>query len=225
MSLASTELPTKKLGLSDIEKPLCIDLFCGAGGASMGLYRAGFDVVGVDIKPQPRYPFRFIQADALTFPLNGFDFIWASPVCKRFSSMSIVRAGLSDSHPNQIPEIRRRLIESGLPYVVENVPRAPLIQPQVLCGQSFGLGVIRHRLFESNFGWLAPAACNGHRPGHLCIVGHGGPANQIRWKIAEARAAMGIDWMTRDELVESIPPAYAEFIGKQAMNFIGTKIV
>ena len=201
-------------------KPKALDLFCGAGGASMGLYRAGFDVTGVDIKPQPRYPFRFIQGDALTIALDGYDFIWAGPVCKRFTAMSIVRHGLSESHPNQIPATRARLIASGLPYVIENVPRSPLIQPQVLCGQSFGLGVIRHRLFESNFGWLAPAACSGHAPGHLCIVGHGGPANQRRWKVAQARQAMGIDWMARDEIVEAIPPAYSEFIGRQALNAI-----
>lgn len=207
-------------------KPRALDLFCGAGGATKGLQMAGFHVTGVDIKLQPRYCGDvFHQADALTFPLEGFDFIWASPVCKRYSLMSIVRPGLSDSHPDQIPEVRRRLVESGIPYIIENVNGAPLLPgSNLLCGQMFGLGVIRHRYFEGNLGWLRPHHPRGHTPGHLCIVGHGGPANQRRWKIAQAREAMGIDWMTRDEIVESIPPAYSHFIGQQIISSLKTEV-
>jgi DNA (cytosine-5)-methyltransferase 1 len=198
-----------------------LDLFCGAGGATKGLQRAGFHVTGVDIKPQPRYcGDEFHQSDALTFTLEGFDFIWASPVCKKFSRMSIVRPGLQEKHPNQIPEIRERLQRSGLPYTIENVYGAPLLPgSNFLCGQMFGLGVIRHRWFESSFTWLRPGH-DRHKPGHLCIVGHGGPANQRRWKIADAREAMAIDWMSRDEIVEAIPPAYSEFIARQLLQQI-----
>ena len=199
-----------------------LDLFCGAGGATKGLQRAGFHVTGVDIKPQPRYcGDDFVQSNALAMDHRkigrSYDFVWASPVCKRFSRMSIVRAGLAMKHPDQIDDVRRLLEATGLPYVIENVDGAPLIRPQTLCGQMFGLNVIRHRLFESNVYFLVPAEPR-HKPGHLCVVGHGGPANQLRWKVAEAREAMGIDWMTRDEIVEAIPPAYSEFIGRQIID-------
>lgn len=204
-----------------MSKPRLLDLFCGAGGCSVGYSRAGFEVVGVDIKPQPRYPFEFHQADALTFPLEGFDAIHASPVCKRYSTMSAVRVGLADTHPDQIPAVRERLQLTGLPYIMENVPNAPLLRgSQILCGQMFELGVIRHRRFETNFPWMAPLHHSRHAPGHLCIVGHGGPANQRRWKVADARIAMAIDWMSRDELCESIPPAFTEFIGRQLMEVL-----
>ncbi len=205
-----------------MSKPKALDLFCGAGGATKGLQQAGFHVTGVDIRPQPRYcGDEFILEDALTVELEGYDFIWASPVCKRYSRMSIVRAGLAESHPDQIPPIRERLIDSGTPYVIENVPGAPLLPTAVrLCGQQFGLGVIRHRLFEASMPLRVPDHPKKHAPGHLCVVGHGGPANQRRWKTHEARAAMGIDWMTREQLCESIPPAYSYYLGKQIISQI-----
>jgi DNA (cytosine-5)-methyltransferase 1 len=189
----------------------------------MGYHRAGFEVVGVDLNPQPHYPFEFHQADALTMDLafmRSFDAVHASPVCKRYSTMSVVRAGLAESHPDQIPIIRTQMIEAGKPYIIENVQGAPLLRGSIcLCGQMFGLNVIRHRWFETSF-MLFPPYHPRHVPGHLCIVGHGGPANQRRWKVAEARQAMGIDWMTRDEIVESIPPAYTEFIGRQLIDYL-----
>src|SRR6476659_6309400 len=132
-----------------------LDLFCGSGGAAMGLYRAGFSIVGVDLFPQPKFPFEFIQGDALTYPFDGFDFVWASPVCKKFSSATRT-AGTSHLWPDQIAPIRERLIEWGGPWIIENVPGAPLRDPVSLCGAMFGLKVYRHRLFESNVPLVVP---------------------------------------------------------------------
>src|SRR4030042_5909308 len=126
-----------------MSKPRLLDLFCGVGGASMGYYRAGFEVVGVDIKPQPHYPFKFYQTDALEFPLEGYDAYHASPPCKGLSQASACRPGLADKYPNDIPTIRERLIAAGKPYVIENVPWALsyLRNPLLLCGTMFGLKV------------------------------------------------------------------------------------
>lgn len=195
-----------------------LDLFCGAGGAAMGYYRAGFDVVGVDIDPMPNYPFEFIQADALTFEISGFDAVHASPPCQHYSYMSACRDGLAAEYPDLVVPTRKRLVSSGLPYVIENVPGSPLVDPIILCGQMFGLELYRHRLFESSVELsvpehqphVKPASKAGHwKPGTvISVAGHCSP-------MALAREAMGIDWMTRDELVEAIPPAYTEFIGEQ----------
>lgn len=190
----------------------------------MGLHRAGFDVTGVDIKPQPRYPFRFVQADAMTYPLEGFDFIWASPPCQAYT-MAQNAAKNAAAHPDLIPGVRDRLAVSGIPYVIENVVGAPLIRPFMLCGLAFGLKVKRHRLFESNLAFLVPQ-CGNHDQDYYVIFGHEvrnrrhGQAAGRKNKIAEGRRAMGIDWMTRGELSESIPPAYSQFIGSQAIDQI-----
>lgn len=213
-------------------KPRALDLFCGAGGATKGLQRAGFHVTGVDIKAQPRYCGDvFHQADALTFPLEGFDFIWASPVCKGYSSL--VHYGSNPSRrgmwPLQIPAVRSRLIAAGSLYCIENVSRAPLETAMFLCGQMFGLPLIRHRLLEANFGWL--------RPHHVCakrgatlrkevfiIAGLGAGRSRdnrkMAWLKSEGQRALGIEWMTRAELAEAIPPAYSEFIGRQVMQIL-----
>jgi DNA (cytosine-5)-methyltransferase 1 len=122
-------------------RPRLLDLYCGAGGAAIGYWRAGFDVTGVDI-PQPRYPFRFVQADALTFPLDGYDVVHASPPCQDSLSLRVLRRRL----PRLIPPTRARLRAWGGLYVIENVGRAPLTNCVTLCGSSFGLGVRRHRL-------------------------------------------------------------------------------
>lgn len=208
-----------------------LDLFCGAGGASMGLHRAGFDVTGVDIKPQKNYPFTFVQADALTYPLDGFDFIWASPPCHDYSTGTQHRKNVGVVYPRLIAPTRDRLVEAGTPYCIENVPGAhsELIKPVLLCGSMFGLGVVRHRLFETDWE-LIPVA-------HLCntrlidrdlvsVTRHGPPARWYRknpgrtFSIKTWHAAMGIDWMPRLPLTQAIPPAYSEFIGKQAIQFI-----
>ncbi len=207
-------------------KPRLLDLFCGAGGAAVGYHRAGFEVVGVDIKPQPHYPFEFHQDDAMTFPLDGFDAIHASPPCQRFSDLA-KRNGNASEWPDLIDPIRRRLVATGLPYVIENVDGAPLLDPIVLCGTMFpGLRVLRHRLFESNIHLEAPAHgkhplvfTHDRRKAHygrldedtaFVQVTGGGNAS-----VANKRAAMGIDWMIGHELNEAIPPAYTELIGLQ----------
>lgn len=210
-----------------------LDLFCGAGGAAMGYYQAGFDeIVGVDINPQPNYPFTFIQGDALNPPvdLSVFDLIHASPPCQAYSALK----GLL-SHPRSelIDEVRR--LVAAYPYVIENVVGAPLIDPVVLCGSSFGLRVWRHRLFEmSHPPVLTPPCSHVSFPKPLDVTGTGGPSYQPRKKpgggvsrkpanLATARAAMGIEWMSRRELAEAIPPAYTKFLGEQFLAQVSTK--
>jgi DNA (cytosine-5)-methyltransferase 1 len=210
-------------------RPRLLDLFCGAGGAAMGYHRAGFEVVGVDINPQPRYPFEFHQADALTFPLDGFDAIHASPPCQAYSAQRV--AWNARAYPRLIEPIRERLIDWGATWVIENVPQAPLLDPVRLCGSMFGLGALnqylqRHRLFEANVTLGPPPPCV-HRGDALGIYGDhlrlrrrgvGRRAREIsKGKLAPASEAMGIDWMTWDELTESIPPAYTEWVGRRIL--------
>ena len=226
-------------------KPLALDLFCGAGGASMGLYRAGFDVVGVDHRPQPRYPFRFIQADALNPPVDlaQFDLIWASPPCQAHTSLKTMWN--AKEHSDLIPRTRELLIASDRPYVIENVPGAATLRGWVrLCGTSFGLGCAgaelrRHRFFEPSFPMLGPPCRHGaadtigvygghQRNRRRATIGiHGEGCRDSRRKhdkgvadftVADGRKAMGIDWMTLAELCEAIPPAYSEFIGQWALR-------
>lgn len=198
-----------------------LDLFCGAGGASVGYHLAGFEVVGVDIKPQPRYPFKFHQADALTFDLSGFDVIAASPPCQAYTLAQRIR---SNKHPDLVATIRKRMSASGVPWIIENVPGAPLIDPIELCGAMFGLRTYRHRLFECSFPICAPK-----HPEHVAPVRKmGRPPREGEFMhvvgnfsgVDAARMAMGIDWMVRDELREAIPPAYSEFIGRAAIAHI-----
>lgn len=219
-------------------KPRLLDLFCGAGGCSMGYHRAGFEVVGIDHKPQPRYPFEFVQADALEYLVahgREFDVIHASPPCQRYSTGTRVWRGRASNHPDLVGEVRNLLVATGRQWVIENVEGAPLSSPALICGLALGLGVKRHRLFESPillFGTVCPA---GHRGDYLSIFGHGAqekvggkgwvtvygggaPRTADRRRRANAelsRQAMGIDWMNRDELSQAIPPAYTEFIGRQ----------
>lgn len=203
-----------------MSRPLLLDLFCGAGGAGMGYHRAGFHVVGVDLSPQPNYPFEFVRADALAYLMEygaHFDAVHASPPCQRYSAMSKCRPELAATYPDLVSPIRS-LMPSNVPYVIENVPGAPLLEPTMLCGHMFGLELYRHRLFESNLPidgpphlpHTIPASKAGHwRPGTvMSISGHVSPM----WK---AREVMGIDWCNREELAEAIPPAYTEHIGRQ----------
>ena len=197
-------------------KPRILDLFCGAGGAAMGYARSGFEVIGVDINPQPNFPFEFHQADALTFPFDGFDAIHASPPCQHYT-WSARRWG--KEFPDLVDPVRDRLRAWGGLYVMENVIGAPLHNPIVLCGEMFGLRVIRHRLFETNWHVVAPRHIKHRgkvRDGHyVTVAGHGGHGKtQLHlWK-----AAMGIDWMNRYELTQSIPPAFTEYIGHQLLR-------
>ena len=210
-------------------RPRLLDLFSGAGGAAVGYHRAGFDVTGVDIKPQPRYPFKFVQADALEYVAehgHEFDFIHASPPCQKFSAYRRSMPERGDEHyVNLIPDTRAALIASGLPYVIENVPGAPLIEPMMLCGSSFSLDVRRHRLFESNLfllgqpcnhAWQTPRFDRGSRhirPNDRCTVAVG----EWRIPLKLQQQAMGIDWMSVSELSQAIPPAYTEYIGEQLL--------
>lgn len=218
----------------NIMKLRAIDLFCCAGGASKGIAAAGYEVIGVDKRPQPRYPFKFIQADALTFPLDGFHFAWASPPCQRYTDMKHAPGAKGDEHPDLIDPIRQRLKAAGLPYVIENVEGAPLIDPVTLCGSMFGLGaqgcrLQRHRGFESG-GFVIPQPECRHDDRAVIGVygGHsrrrsasaGGRGTRDVWEgghKAAASEAMGIDWMTLGELSEAIPPAYAEHIARAAL--------
>jgi DNA (cytosine-5)-methyltransferase 1 len=287
-----------------------LDLFCGAGGVSVGLQRAGFEVTGVDIAPQRHYRGgTFVQADALTFPLEGFDFVWASPPCQAHSSLRHLQAG--KVYPELIPATRARLEAAGIPWCIENVPGAPLGASGfliMLCGTMFGLQtpdgraeIRRHRLFETSFSIpLRPACQHGYRPESLSVCGTGmgvgnkgkeaevkarrgvlsvvGGSPEVKlpgykgdgtdttrqvlvvtghsyqgkdahsrrraisvtgntpqtnntvrnatretFSIADARAAMGIDWMPMKCLSQAIPPAYSEWIGIQAIRFLDSQ--
>jgi DNA (cytosine-5)-methyltransferase 1 len=212
-------------------RPILLDLYCGAGGASVGLHRAGFDVRGVDIEAQPRYPFAFTRGDSLDAALCGVSAVWASPPCQRFSGATpdANRGG----HPDHIEAIRTKLRAAGVPWVIENVISAPLRPPiVVLRGDMFELGVIRRRAFESNCVLMAPQT---PRPAprlggsYVCVVGRGmnrsrrgPPSTWTRPYATDLPAwsrAMGIDWMTRAELVQAVPPAYAEYVGRQLLRY------
>jgi len=217
------------------DTPRLLDLFCGAGGAAMGYHRAGFDVVGVDIKPQPHYPFEFIQADAMTYPLDGFDVIHASPPCQAYTPMSNrwrVSGKATKVHPRLIEPTRVRLLGAGVPWVIENVPGAPIRPDVKLCGYSFGLRVHRHRLFETTeLVMSVPYSCRGWRD-HVGVYGDHPDGGRL-WtrkdghaplrraaSIEDGRDAMGIDWMDWPELKEAIPPAFTEHIGRQLIQAI-----
>ena len=213
-----------------------LDLFCCAGGAGMGLHRAGFVVTGVDSAPQPRYPFDFVQGDALTHPLEGYDFIWASPPCQGYTALR--HAPGTKGAPLLIDAVRARLEASGVPWCIENVEEArwALKDPVCLCGSMFGLGaqgcqLRRHRLFECNFPLAQPECRHDDRPVIGIYGGHarrraasaGGRGTRDAWvggHRAAASEALGIDWATLAEMSEAIPPAYAEHTGRAAMRSI-----
>lgn len=253
----------------DPARPLLLDLFSGAGGAAMGYYRAGFDVLGVDIAPQPRYPFPFVQANALHFMeyarVIGVNAIHASPVCKLWSSAT--PAASRHNHQDMITPIRPLLEASGLPYVIENVPGAPLRPDLKICGCVVGLPELeRERWFEagrwdtSPLFWrppcsreVQPVTVAGHgepagpraiRKRTIGVTGHGSTSRDVLSKtqrkqvvsvvgggpdyrpglehraygVADWRRAMGIEWMSRDELAQAIPPAYTEMIGAELLK-------
>jgi DNA (cytosine-5)-methyltransferase 1 len=206
-----------------------LDLFCGAGGAAMGYHRAGFEVVGVDIEPQPHYPFEFHRGDALEVLqmhlwTRDFDAIHASPPCQAFTVYGNNKAHVRDDHPNLIPPTRELLVGTGLPYVIENVPQAPLIDPIQLCGTSFGIEVRRHRLFESNVPMTPPPCDHGrfterkypgssNRPNGRTVCNIG----EYRVPLKVQQQVMQVDWMDLSELSQAIPPAYTEWIGRELL--------
>lgn len=208
-------------------KPRLLDLFCGAGGCSMGYHRAGFEVTGVDLKPMPRYPFEFIQGDALEYLAahgHEYDAIHASPPCQRYT-MAQNAAKNADAHPDLVGPVRKLLNETGLPWVIENVVGAPMPNAVTVCGLALGLNVKRHRLFESNY-LLFGTVCPSHDVDYYVVFGHEvrnrrkGSAAGRKNSIVKGREAMGIDWMTRGELSQAIPPAYTEHIGRQLIAIV-----
>ena len=222
-----------------------LDLFSGAGGSAVGYYRAGFtEIVGVDHAPMPRYPFEFVQADALQYLAEHgreFDVIHASPPCQRYSEATPV--GHKENHPDLIDPTREALRKIGKPYVIENVSGARhlLLRSLMLCGTMFGLPIWRHRYFEIEPIFLmSPATCNHNRrpitvhsgsnsrkTWEPVLVSGGGDGKRAKRKnhrpresVDVIRWAMEIDWMTTDELHEAIPPAYTEYIGLQLLRVL-----
>jgi DNA (cytosine-5)-methyltransferase 1 len=195
-------------------KPHLLDLFSGAGGSARGYQLAGFHVTGVDLKRQPRYAGdEFVQADALTFPLDGFVAIHASPPCQRWANVTAWR-GDQAAHPDLLDPIRARLLsEANVPWVIENVPEAPLRRDYLLCGSMFGLRVKRHRVFETSWGGPAElqAPCGSHY--RLLPFMHKGERAYAD--------AMGCTWMTKEEAREAIPPKFAEHIGRLVLQIPG----
>jgi len=224
-----------------MSRPKLLDLYCCQGGASMGYNRAGFDVYGVDIDLQPRYPFPFLQMDALealhrllggswlefTRPngmtafglLEDFDAIHASPPCQAHTLAQKIQG---NTHPELIDPTRELLIETRLPYVIENVPGAPLVDPVELCGEMFDLWTYRHRLFETNWGLSVP-----EHPAHRHkTTKMGRPTREDEYMhivgnfsgVARARDVMEMPWANRDGLREAIPPQYTIHVGRQLIN-------
>lgn len=205
-----------------------LDLFCCAGGAGTGYRRAGFEVVGVDLAPQPRYPFAFIQADALSLDMRfirSFDAIHASPPCQHYSPLNALSP--EKEYPDLVAPTRALLIDADMPWIIENVMSAPLNKARsvTLCGGMFGLRTYRHRRFESNVDLQAPP-----HPPH--VIRTATKQRKARW--AEGwhvsvtgdvgtyvgPAALGIDWMNGDELCQAIPPAFTEHLGRQLLAHI-----
>jgi DNA (cytosine-5)-methyltransferase 1 len=215
-----------------------LDLFCGAGGAAMGYHRAGFQILGIDNHPQPHYPFEFIQDDALDYvageyydrTLGRFDAIHASPPCQAYIQRN---KHLKTGYPKLIESLREWLERIGIPYIIENVEGAPLLSPIKLCGTMFDLPLLRHRLFEfSHSPPLFIPQCN-HRGtvasgDYAGVYAFGGKGHRHGKGVRDPKnkpgpdwnEAMGIDWMTKKELTQAIPPAYTEYVGKELIKIL-----
>ena len=223
-----------------------LDCFCKAGGASMGYYQAGFEVVGVDIEPQPNYPFKFIQRDALEALadiefISQFDIITCSPPCQCYSKLKYLSGNVEkweQEHVDLVAPTRELLIKTGKPYVIENVENSPLINPIKLCGSQFeNMYTQRPRLFESNIPLRKPdAPVVRHKTlklgegfaedGYITVAGTRPPKgmNEIQAKLYYGFALGGIDWMSLEELTQAIPPCYTKWIGKQLINYLDGKV-
>lgn len=214
-----------------MKAPRLLDLFCGAGGAGMGYHRAGFDVIGVDIAAQPDYPFEFHQGDALEFlasHMGEFDVIHSSPPCQASSALT-KGTNAGRKYVNLIPATRELLAGADCPTVIENVQGSDLRRDLTLCGEMFGLDVIRHRYFEVSVPVVAPehiphrGRVSGMRHGvwyegpYAAVYGNGGGKGSVaRWQ-----EAMGIDWTAnRKSIAEAIPPAYTHFLGGQLLDVL-----
>lgn len=228
--------------LNEAPRPRLLDLFCGAGGCSVGYERAGFDVVGIDLEPHSDYPYRLMVANVmelLAIPefLVAFDVVHASPPCPRYSSATPTEN--RDKHPDLVEPVRNALVQWGGAYIIENVPGAPLLNPVLMCGASLGLAadcrdghrrqLKRHRLFESNLPLMSPGCgCDGRQKIGVYGDGGGGARTQnaqgggYKGHPEESRQAMGIDWMrNRKDLSDAIPPAYTQYLGEPLIEQIG----
>lgn len=217
-----------------------LDLYCGAGGAAVGYHRAGFShITGIDTRNQPRYPFDYIQADALEYLAahgHEYDAIHASPPCQAFVALAKVSTG-QNNHPDLLTPTLAALQPLTTPWVVENVETAPMPATVILCGSSFNLKVRRHRKFASNIFIPAKPCQHKDQPYVIGVYGSGaGARGHFRWDpqrkkmrnfgrqaryTAEASDAMGgLDWMVRREMNEAVPPAYTEYIGRYLLEYI-----
>jgi len=229
--VSNTQDAPKPLGawVASGRRPRLLDLYSGCGGAAVGYHQAGWDVTGVDIADMPDYPFEFHQGDAIEY-LNthwrDFDAVHASAPCQKYTR---INHGAKDLLLDLVGPTRDALKASGLPYIIENVVGAPLINPLLLCGTMFGLQVIRHRLFESNMLLFAPGP---HRhagsvaDGTYVSVHGGGQRSTHTIPYAEQRKrwehAMGINWISRrHDLCQAIPPAFTEHLGRQMIAVVG----
>ena len=217
---------------SEETRPRLLDLFCGEGGAAMGYARAGWDVVGVDIAPQPRYPFRFVEADAVRYLRDGwwrrgrFDAIHASPPCQAFTRARSIQGR---KHADLLTPTRSLLERTGMPWVIENVPGSPMRIDYELCGTTFGLTTRRHRWFEVSWGPVAHlhAPCVEHKDAPVLVFGHTGGVSKPgrpRFTREQWQEAIGVDWMTNKGMAQAIPPAYTEFIGAQLLAHIKASV-
>lgn len=215
---------------SAAHRPRLLDLFCGGGGASMGYWLAGFEVVGVDSAKQPRYPFTFFQADALEFARfygHRFDAIHASPPCQAYSRLAVRHP--KRNYPDLIAPTREVLLEAETLYVIENVPEAPLIEPVTFCGSSWALGtenfqLRRHRAFEANWRLKAPPCDHRDARPVISVAGHAGRAGRnCSGTSAERREAMEIPWLGGEAIAEAIPPHYTDWIGGQLLEALDTR--
>jgi DNA (cytosine-5)-methyltransferase 1 len=226
-------------------RPLLLDLFCGAGGAAVGYHRAGFDVVGVDIKHQPHYPFPFVQGDALVtldalidgcvmgnatvgaWRLGDFAAVHASAPCQAYAEAATTRKRAD--HPDLLDPTRERLIASGKPYVIENIATAPMPTSVLLCGATFRLPIIRHRRFEVEPELVLLPSCCPQRS-HARAVTHGPgfyPYARGSWEAAWRKHVLPVvwPWMTLAEAGQAIPPAYTEHLGSHLIDHLNAEAV
>jgi DNA (cytosine-5)-methyltransferase 1 len=218
---------------------IILDGCCGAGGAARGFVQAGHTVWGIDVAPQPNYmksgAAGFLQADileALASPwIRNVDLVHCSPPCQRHSKMTNCRPGLAQTYPDLVPQVRKLLLDTGLPYVIEQPEGgAMLIDPVTLCGWQFGYETYRHRRFETGGGFSFtapeppappsnPRACGWDHPVPAARAGHWEPGKFVsvagHERVGLTRKVMAIDWTNREELAEAIPPYFTEWIGRQ----------
>lgn len=207
-----------------MKKLKLLDLYCCQGGAAFGYAKAGFTITGVDINPQPKYPYDFIQGDAIECLLHHgheYDFIHASPPCQGYSNLT--PEAHKSKYKKSISGLRDILIKMNKPYCIENVAGAKneMIMPTMLCGSMFGLRTQRHRYFETNFNLNIPMKCD-HSTIPLLVTTASKASREKRFKlgikpksVSNSVLAYGIDWMDFNGLKECIPPAYTEYIGDQ----------